>query len=92
MEKKNEKTLYIKYYLDDTDYELDKVKKEDTISKIKERVEDLLGIKLVRVIIKKSKKTNPIVLELDKTVQDYHLHSGDTIIVGRTEVHGGVTI
>lgn len=89
---KKDKTLYIKYYLNDTDYELPNVKKEDSISTIKTRVENLLAIKLARVVVKKAKKNNPIVLDLDKTVQDYHLHNGDQIIVGKTEVYGGITI
>jgi hypothetical protein len=86
------KTLFIKYYLNDTEYELTNVKKEDSISTIKTRVENLLSIKLVRVVVKKAKKNNPIVLELDKTIHDYHIHSGDYIIVGKTEVFGGITI
>jgi hypothetical protein len=86
------KTLFIKYYLNDAEYELTNVKKEDSISTIKTRVENLLSIKLVRVVVKRAKKNNPIVLELDKTIHDCHIHSGDYIIVGKTEVFGGITI
>lgn len=88
----SEKTLFIKYYLNDTDYEIPNIKKGDSILTIKKKVEDLLNIELTRVVVKKAKKTNPIVLDLEKTVQDYHLHNGDQIIVGKTEVVGGITI
>jgi hypothetical protein len=87
-----DKTLFIKYYLNDTEYELPNVKKEDSISTIKTRVEKLLSIQLARVVVKRSKKPNPLVLDLTKTIHDYHIRSGDYIIVGRTEVHGGITI
>ena len=86
------KTLYINYYLNDTQYELTEVKKEDLISTIKTRVEKLLSIKLERVVVKRRRKNNPIVLDLDKTIHDYHITTGDSIIVGKTEVFGGISI
>jgi hypothetical protein len=88
---KDEKILYIKYYKDNTDYEI-KVKQTDKISSLKLKIESILDIKLKRVIVKKCKRNSPMHLEENNTVHDYHLRNGDTIIVGADQVHGGLII
>ena len=86
-----ERTLYIKDIFNDRDLEVT-IRDEDMISTLKSKVEAKLELKLLRLMVKKGNRNNPILVEVTKKVKDYHLHNGDTILVGKDDVVGGYSI
>ena len=82
-------TVKIEYFGDDKDYELT-ISINLTIKHLRNAIEDLLHIKIKKPIkYKKVGRVNLINLDdEEKTIEQYRIHSGDTIPIYREDFLG----
>ena len=85
------KTIYIKYLVEGNEDKPLDVYPNEKISDVKRKIEELLGIKIVnKLMIKHKHKRNHTSLNDENlTVKEAHIKYGDTITIGKTDVHGG---
>ena len=88
MEKKTI-TVNIEYFGDDKDYELT-ISINLTIKHLRNAIEDLLQIKIKKPLkFKKIGRVNLLTLDdEEKTIEQYRIHSGDTIPIYREDFLG----
>jgi len=87
------KTIYIKDLTNDNDYELT-VEDNITISQLKVLIGNKIGRQIQnKLMIKKNHRNNPTSLNDETlTVKKAHIKNGDTIIVGKVQVQGGLLL
>ena len=87
------KTIYIKDLTNDNDYELT-VEDNITISQLKVLIGNKIGRQIQnKLMIKKNHRNNPTSLNDENlTVKKAHIKNGDTIIVGKVQVQGGLLL
>lgn len=85
------KRIYINYLVtDQRNIPLD-VSLNETVTELKKKIENKLGIKILNnLMIKHQKRRRPRCLDDEtKTLREAHIHNNDEITIGKTDVKGG---
>lgn len=85
------KTIYIKDLTNNNEYDLD-VEENVKITDLKLMIEKKIGRKINnKLMIKKNHKNNATSLNDENlTIKEARIKNGDTIIVGKVQVQGGI--
>ena len=84
------KTIYVKYLVTGKEDEVT-VSDTETVSNLKKKIEDLLGVTLVnKLMIKhKGKRNQQSLSDEALTISEARVKNNDTITIGKSDVKGG---